>query len=188
MRTVNWQKPWIKYTSLFFVLLIMTLLFIFSNQAHEVSEQSSEPLAKVVEKTGVADDSKPATVIKKIISPIIHTDDYLPPEQQAQQIARKLGHILIFAALGFWLRIGLESWFADGKPEKKKHFFAWALLLGTAYGAFDETHQLMVPGRSAEIHDVIVDALGVLLGIAVAAGFKRILEKRNEKDRPSVSV
>ena len=173
MKAFSWQQPWLRYTSLFFVLIIMILLFVFSNQAHEVSEQSSEPLAKVVQKTGVAEDSKPATVIKTIISPIIHTDDYLPPEQQAQQIARKLGHILIFAALGFWLRIGWKSWFPG-----HKHPFLWSLLAGAAYGAFDEIHQLLVPGRSAEIHDVVVDALGVLLGIGIAVLVISIVDKR----------
>ena len=173
MNGTGWQQPWIRWLSLGFVLLIMGLLFIFSNQAHEASEKSSEGLAKVVQKTGVAEDTDTASFIKKVISPIIHTDEYLSPEQQAQQIARKLGHILIFAALGFWLRIGLESWFG-----KRKHLFLWSVLAGTLYGAFDEVHQLLVPGRSAELHDVIVDGLGVLVGVAIAVRLMKLVGKR----------
>ena len=35
------------------------------------------------------------------------------------------------------------------------------------YGAVDELHQLLVPGRSAETLDWIADALGTILGVLV---------------------
>ena len=173
MNGTGWQQPWIKWMSLGFVLVIMGLLFVFSNQPHEVSEQSSAGLAKVVEKTGVTEDTGTASIVKKIISPIIHTDEDLPPEQQAQQIARKLGHILIFAALGFWIRIALESWFGQ-----RKHLALWSVLGGMLYGAFDEAHQMLVPGRSSEVHDVIVDGLGVALGVWIAVMVMRFISRR----------
>ena len=169
MQKTGWQQNWIRWLSLFFVLGIMGALFYFSAQPHGESEKSSEALAKVIQKTGVA-GSKTA---KKIISPVIHTDEELPVEDQAQQIARKLGHILIFAALGFWLRIGLESWFG-----KKKNWFWWSLLIGVLYGATDELHQLFVFGRSAEVHDVFVDGLGVLIGVLTASWTTKTIEKR----------
>lgn len=173
MSGTGWQRSWIRWMSLGFVLLIMGLLFVFSNQAHEASEKSSEGLAKVVQKTGVAEDTNTASIVKKIISPIIHTDEDLPPEQQAQQIARKLGHILIFAALGFWLRIGMESWFGQ-----RKHLFLWSVSAGILYGVFDEIHQMMVPGRSSEIHDVLVDGIGVLIGAAIAVLVIKVMNRR----------
>jgi len=37
---------------------------------------------------------------------------------------------------------------------------AW--LLATAYGATDEFHQYFVPGRSADVADLLADALGAL--------------------------
>jgi len=42
----------------------------------------------------------------------------------------------------------------------------WGVVLATLYGLTDEVHQRFVPGRTAEITDVVADALGA----AAAAG------------------
>ena len=44
-----------------------------------------------------------------------------------------------------------------------------AALLATAYGVSDELHQLLTPGRSSDVNDVIADAIGGLLGALLAA-------------------
>lgn len=41
------------------------------------------------------------------------------------------------------------------------------LLLGCAYGALDEWHQSFVPGRSADIWDVLADVLGCVVATAL---------------------
>ena len=46
--------------------------------------------------------------------------------------------------------------------ERPPAFFV--LALGTSYGALDELHQSLVPGRSAELGDWLADAVGVALG------------------------
>jgi VanZ family protein len=43
-----------------------------------------------------------------------------------------------------------------------------AALLATLFGVSDELHQLFVPGRSADWHDAVADALGAVVGAAVA--------------------
>ena len=40
-----------------------------------------------------------------------------------------------------------------------------AALIGLAYGASDELHQLFVPGRNSSVLDWYADALGIFLGI-----------------------
>ena len=172
-----WRKPWIRGLSTSLVLLIMAGLFVFSHQGQWESEKSSAPLAQVIVNTGVAQSQ----TIKQVIEPVIHTDEELPVEQQAQQIARKLGHILIYGALGFWLLICLKSWL-DGR----KGLPFWALLIGVLYGASDEWHQSFVPARSAEGHDVMVDAIGVALGVLLAVYAVKGMEKRRiRKKAPS---
>ena len=42
-----------------------------------------------------------------------------------------------------------------------------AIALGVAYAASDEIHQMFVPGRTADLADLAVDAVGVALGIVV---------------------
>lgn len=50
---------------------------------------------------------------------------------------------------------------------------AWAMLIGFAgavlVGAIDEWHQMDLPGRSADIEDLISDAVGAALGTTVLA-------------------
>lgn len=43
-----------------------------------------------------------------------------------------------------------------------------AVLVATVYGAIDEWHQSFVPNRSAQVADVVADALGALVGAAAA--------------------
>ena len=41
------------------------------------------------------------------------------------------------------------------------------IVLTTAYGATDEFHQMFVPGRYAEVKDLLADAIGAVLGAIV---------------------
>jgi VanZ family protein len=45
--------------------------------------------------------------------------------------------------------------------------YAWAFALAVAYAASDEVHQLFVPGRHGSPVDVAIDAVGVLIGLAL---------------------
>jgi VanZ family protein len=45
---------------------------------------------------------------------------------------------------------------------------AWAFAIGTAYAATDEVHQLFVRGRHGSVVDVLVDAIGVAIGVYAA--------------------
>ena len=54
----------------------------------------------------------------------------------------------------------------------------WAWLIGTAYAATDELHQLTVAGRGPSVADVGIDSVGVALGIAVFAVCAWILRRK----------
>src|SRR5688572_6111069 len=43
---------------------------------------------------------------------------------------------------------------------------AAAALIATAYGVTDEIHQMFVPRRSADLNDLVADAMGALTGAA----------------------
>jgi VanZ family protein len=43
-----------------------------------------------------------------------------------------------------------------------------AIALTTAFGASDELHQMFVPGRSADVHDIVADAAGAAAGVIAA--------------------
>ena len=46
--------------------------------------------------------------------------------------------------------------------------FAAAALLGAAYGATDEYHQLFVPLRTGDLHDWMVDVIGASMGALIS--------------------
>lgn len=47
------------------------------------------------------------------------------------------------------------------------------LLIGFLYAVSDEIHQYFVPGRAMQARDVLIDTVGVLLGIWIARGIIR---------------
>jgi VanZ family protein len=48
-----------------------------------------------------------------------------------------------------------------------------AALMTIAYGATDEWHQSFVPGRDADVRDLIADAVGAALAVAVVGAMAR---------------
>jgi VanZ family protein len=65
---------------------------------------------------------------------------------------RKVAHAAEFAVLGFLLARAIGR----DRP---------ALALGIAYAVSDEVHQHFVPGRLGSPLDVLVDAVGVVVGV-----------------------
>jgi VanZ family protein len=67
-------------------------------------------------------------------------------------VLRKLGHAFEYAILGALLLRALGN-----APA--------ALALGAAYAASDELHQHFVAGRQAALTDVVIDSIGVTVGV-----------------------
>jgi len=82
------------------------------------------------------------------------------------RLGDKFEHFLAFFVLGFFLY--LNFLFQNKIKLFQKYPFTFTLLLCAAYGAFDELHQLFIPGRSAEFIDWIADFLGAIAGISLA--------------------
>jgi VanZ family protein len=89
---------------------------------------------------------------------------------------RKAGHFLEFAALGAAVCCLLRA--IDRWPRTSAGRLAAAWGLAVAFAATDEVHQLFVPGREGKPTDVLIDAAGVLAGVAVV----HLLTKRREKE------
>lgn len=73
----------------------------------------------------------------------------------------KLAHLLEYAVLAWlWVRAVRSSW-----PEWTTTAVLFStLLFAGIYGLSDEWHQYYVPGRQADLHDVLADAVGGVLG------------------------
>src|SRR3954471_1706459 len=74
--------------------------------------------------------------------------------------ADKMVHVTFYALLGAACARGLLR----STARQGAAVVLIATALATAFGATDELHQLFVPFRSADWHDLVADAFGALLG------------------------
>ena len=87
---------------------------------------------------------------------------------QIHFLIRKAAH---FCSYGFLSALAFFSWRATWPAPERWHL-RWAtlgMLTGFVAGSMDEFHQLFVPSRTSNFHDVLIDTAGALFfQIAVA--------------------
>jgi hypothetical protein len=76
---------------------------------------------------------------------------------------RGLAHMAAYGLLA-----GLLLYAICGRRRPRGRDVVVAVLLAIAYGVTDELHQAVVPGRTGRIDDLVIDALGALVGAAGA--------------------
>ena len=163
------QKIWVRILLTVLTVTMMVLIFCFSTEPAERSDQTS------------------GRFTRQVIHRVYPDYESYPQERKhsiydrIQHIVRKAAHFTEFAILGILLRLCLESWFG---PWKWLPFIAWAA--GTFYAGTDELHQLMTDGRSGQWTDVLLDSSGVLTGVALTTLIlwlvvRRIKRKEQEK-------
>jgi len=63
--------------------------------------------------------------------------------------------------------------------------FSYSLIIGIIYASSDEIHQSFIPGRGPLFTDIIIDTMGVLLGILLIILIQkihmRIISKKKKK-------
>ena len=75
-------------------------------------------------------------------------------------VLRKIAHLGVYAVLGFLAASALRALTV-------RHPAVITMLLGTLYAAGDEFHQSLVPGRSPQASDVLIDVIGLAIGLSV---------------------
>ena len=141
------------------VLVLMTVIFIFSAQPADESSETSSPFVDVYMR-------------------LFHPDlDSLSPEEQfvlresASFTVRKAAHLSIYTLLGLLLTAAVSSTFPAGGYKR-----LWLpFLLGALWAVSDEIHQSLVPGRSCELRDMAIDSAGVLLGVLFFTACARLI-------------
>jgi VanZ family protein len=77
----------------------------------------------------------------------------------------KINHFLAYFILAVFVNLTLIY------QRKSRFLFKKAplvtIIIGLLYGAIDELHQILVPGRFAETLDWIADGLGTIVGVLV---------------------
>jgi len=80
-----------------------------------------------------------------------------------QHLVRKAAHFTAYFVLGALVSLALGQSGIRGRNR-----FLLALAIAAAYAASDEFHQLWVGGRGGLATDVLIDASGALLAVALA--------------------
>lgn len=140
------------------LLLIETffIIFGFSNQNGEESGNLSGKIAQFVVK------QLPEEKIENKEQFLIRTE----------KVIRKIAHFSIYTLVGLLLMSFISTYSLE---EKNEIFFS--LSIGILYAMSDEIHQAFIPNRSAQITDVILDSMGVLLGVLLVLALIKIYKK-----------
>ncbi len=141
--------------TLILTLITMTLIFLFSNQT--------------------ADES---TVLSTNVTEAIFWWGDIDIYMVAEHFVRKAAHLTEYFVLGSFLMLHLTSIGEIDLRFDKKKIFVFTMVIGIAYAISDEIHQIFVPMRGPVITDVLIDAVGVLLG---ALFVRALIEKHRRK-------
>jgi VanZ family protein len=141
--------PWL------LVVVWMAFIFHLSHQPATVSYNLSTEVAETI--VEVAEKVAPQAVFDL---------------ERINHMVRKNAHFLAYLALGILVMNGLRSGEIVGYRA-----IAIALVICALYAASDEVHQLLVPGRSGQISDAILDSTGAAVGIWVYLGLSSLWKR-----------
>lgn len=133
---------------LILAVLWMGIIFYFSNRTADESNNTSDAVETAIGKVTVDDFEQKSE--EEVVSFL----------ERYRVLIRKTAHILEFTLLCMLAFMALPF----GIPVRYRLFAAgaWTLL----YAISDEIHQAFIPGRTGLVSDVLIDTVGMLIGIA----------------------
>ncbi len=162
----GWQRTGIRILTTALTLAVMVLIFRFSMEPAEQSDNTSGQISR------------------KVIAVLYPDYERKAPEEQqeiydsVQHSVRKAAHFTEYAVLGLMIRLCLESWLG-----RRRGLFCAAWGTGTLYAGTDELHQMVIDGRSGQWTDVLIDSGGVLTGAALAVLVIWLLARRRKRGK-----
>lgn len=144
------------------ILLLLGTFYIIFGFSSQDGEKSGSISRRITEKI--------ATFI-----PQIQKENEIEKENimnTMERIIRKMAHFSIYTAVGLLLMALVSTY-----NIKEKNRLIISLTTGIIYATSDEIHQSFVPGRSPMITDVVIDTMGVILGILLIILGKKIIKK-----------
>lgn len=151
------------------VLIWMLVIFSFSNMnAIESNNKSKNTINTLIDITERLDSNE------------INNNTQKENKQQLIDYLnyplRKYAHAIIYFILSLLILNALHK-----SNVKNKHFIT--LLICFLYALTDEYHQTFITGRTGQFIDVIIDTIGAYLGIIIYNIFKRISDKKRQKNK-----
>ena len=131
-----------KHIDWILVIVWMILIFIFSSQPAEVSNENNKFVIDVFNFFGIDINSVFGVLSDFIIRKVAHFTEYF------------ILYILLYRAIS-----------TNGNTKIKP--FIWSILIVFLYACSDEIHQAFVPGRGPAFKDVLVDTSGGLTAFLI---------------------
>ena len=150
--------------SKYIILTIIWMGFIFcmSNQPANISKELSQNIENLLKQT---------PIIGNLLSDILNSPN-------SQFIVRKSAHIILFCFLSILCFVVIYELKRNVKISTLASFSITFI-----YACMDEIHQLFIPGRSGKINDVLIDSIGVIMGLI----FINLIFMLNNKIKKSYS-
>ena len=156
-----------KQKRLFIICLLLTVVWIIVIYAY--SAQTAEESAQ--NSSGIVD----------ALIQITYPDfDQLTESEQTQisdnltLLVRKSAHATEYAILAILIYITCVI----SNLKWAHHVKIWIALAGSiVYAATDEFHQLFVEGRSGQFQDVLIDAIGALIGVLILQTIYQLIKR-----------
>ena len=167
MTGTGWQRRWMRILTTLLTAALMVMIFCFSMENAEQSDERSGFIADAVARIIRPDYSRMDAGSRQAYF------------DRLQLIIRKCAHFTEYTLLGFMFRLCLESWFGESVQKRRILTFA-GFGGGTLYACSDEIHQLAIDGRYGTWTDVLVDAGGVLTGTLLARLLIAMLERKKK--------
>lgn len=148
-----------KKLSIILLIIWMIVIFAFSSAEADKSTNSSDKVINTfIEIKDKITDNQTSEYDKEII-----TDNLT-------YIVRKTAHVTEYLILSILMYNALFN-FNINNP---KLVFLYSVI----YSCTDEFHQLFVPGRTGRIIDVLIDSIGIIIGIYL---YKIKIKNNNQK-------
>ncbi len=154
----------LKILRIVLIILLLGIFYIIFGFSSQNGEKSSGLSKKVTE-----------MIVEKILK--TSKEDKPRIMNRLEGIIRKLAHFSIYTILGLLL-MGLISTY---NIEEKKRIYI-TMIIGILYASSDEIHQSFIPGRSAQVTDVMIDTMGVALGMCLILLLLKIVVTKKHKN------
>lgn len=133
------------------VILWMILIFFFSNNNGISSTKQSDSFI-----------IKPITFINNIVHLDMDQEEINRIIEIVEVPIRKCAHIFLYFVLAILVASLLKTY-----NFSYQEIFIYSFLICLLYSISDEIHQLFIAGRSGNLIDVVIDSLGIYLGIFI---------------------
>ncbi len=142
------------------LLLWMGVIFAFSAQPAKESTVSSDKVEGVV------------LSVLKIFFPELAETEFA---ENLTTIVRKSAHVVLYMILSMLVLLALSSFCI------KQHAWFYAWCFSMLYAVSDEIHQIFVEGRAGRFSDILIDSIGVTIGVTVWFLFANSKSKNSKK-------